>query len=295
MSTSNQNVLTYEGLQYFYSKLSNNLVPPSLIETIAQNSSKIEEIQGQLSGIDTDLSSAFLKRNGSNNMTGNLTISTTYYPSVFLTPSTPTQANKIVFEGSYVGSASFGVWEDVGGSNRRILEVNSKGFKNSLDDAVYLRVAENNVYTSYRIFHEGMTSGIPIENGGTGASSAITARTNLLVNGTNPISSDAEDTNSYWGSLGGISVSYFNSFGQLNEQPSQIGALINCSFQTDTNLSYQLWGAIDGQLYHRNSTESGWNNSWIQILDESNFSSVISLTSLGGVSYTTVEDLSNLL
>lgn len=179
MSTSNQNVLTYEGLQYFYSKLSNNLVPPSLIETIAQNSSKIEEIQGQLSGIGTDLSSTFLKRNGSNNMTGNLTISTTYYPSVFLTPSTANQTNKIVFEGSYVGSASFGVWEDVGGSNRRILEVNSKGFKNNLDDAVYLRVAENDVYTSYKIYHEGMSSGVPIEQGGTGATTSSAALTNL--------------------------------------------------------------------------------------------------------------------
>lgn len=265
--SANRNVLTYEGLQYFYSKLSTNLMPLN----------------------------TYLKIDGSVPMSGNLTVTNYLYPSVMLKPTHVEQNNLAVFEGSYVGSASFGIWEDGGGSNRRILEVNSKAFKNDLDDALYLRVAENDVYTSYKIYHEGMSSGIPVEKGGTGAICKKTARINLLVNGTNPITSNLEDTNSYWGDLGGLSVSYFNSPNQLNEQPSQVGALINCSYQTDTNLSYQLWGAEDGQLYHRNSTETGWHSSWVQVLDESNFSSVISLASLGGVSYTTITDLNELL
>lgn len=139
-----------------------------------------------------------------------------------------------------------------------------------------------------------LTSGISIENGGTGAVSAKAARVNLLVNGTNPITSPEQDLVTYWGSLGGISVSYFNKADQITEQPSQYGLLLNCSYQTNSSISFQIWGTTTGTMYCRGSSTSGLS-SWSKVLTEDNFASVVSLSSLKGVSYTEVADLNSLL
>ena len=139
-----------------------------------------------------------------------------------------------------------------------------------------------------------LTSGISIENGGTGAVSAKSARVNLLVNGTNPITSSDQDIATYWGGLGGVSVSYFNKTEQISEQPTQYGLLLNCSYQTNSSISFQIWGTPTGTMYCRGSNSSGLS-SWSKVLTEDNFASTISLSSLGGVSYTEVADLESLL
>ena len=71
-------------------------------------------------------------------MTGNLTIQGYLYPSVYLTPYYNSTTNRTVFEGSYVGASSFASWEDSTGNNRRMLEVRTKGYEASLDNAVML-------------------------------------------------------------------------------------------------------------------------------------------------------------
>lgn len=114
-------------------------------------------------------------------MTGNLSIQGYLYPSVYLLPYYNSTTNRTVFEGSYIGASSFASWEDSTGNNRRMLEVRTKTYENSMDNAVMLRVADNGAWGNYRIFHAGMVSGVPVANGGTGATTAAAALNNLGI------------------------------------------------------------------------------------------------------------------
>lgn len=115
-------------------------------------------------------------------MTGNLNISGYLYPSMLLLPTYNDTTNRTVFEGSYAGASSFAAWEDSTGNNRRMLEVRTKAYQNSLDWAVLLRVCDAGTWANYRVFHSGMVSGVPVANGGTGATTAANARANLGAN-----------------------------------------------------------------------------------------------------------------
>ena len=115
-------------------------------------------------------------------MTGNLNISGYLYPSLLLLPTYNNTTNRTVFEGSYAGASSFAAWEDSTGNNRRMLEVRTKAYQNSLDWAVLLRVCDAGTWGNYRVFHSGMVSGVPVANGGTGATTAANARSNLGTN-----------------------------------------------------------------------------------------------------------------
>ena len=114
-------------------------------------------------------------------MTGNLSISGYLYPSLYLMPTYNSTTNRTVFEGSYVGASSFSAWEDSTGNNRRMLEIRTKAYQNSLDNAVLLRTCDGGTWASYRLFHAGMATPVPLANGGTGASSAKAALSNLGI------------------------------------------------------------------------------------------------------------------
>ena len=122
-----------------------------------------------------------VKKSG-DTMTGNLSISGYLYPSVYLLPTYNSTTNRTVFEGSYVGASSFSSWEDSSGNNRRMLEVRNKAYQSDLNNAVLLRVCNDGTWASYRLFHAGMETPVPIANGGTGASSAANARANIGAN-----------------------------------------------------------------------------------------------------------------
>ena len=121
-----------------------------------------------------------VKKNG-DTMTGNLAISGYLYPSLYLLPTYNSTSNRTVFEGSYVGASSFSSWEDGTGNNRRMLEVRNAAYQASLDFAVLLRTCTGGTWASYRLFHAGMATPIPLANGGTGASSAKAALANLGI------------------------------------------------------------------------------------------------------------------
>ena len=122
-----------------------------------------------------------VKKSG-DTMTGNLSISGYLYPSVYLLPTYNSTTNRTVFEGSYVGASSFSSWEDSSGNNRRMLEVRNKAYQSDLNNAVLLRVCNDGTWASYRLFHAGMETPVPIANGGTGATSAANARSNIGAN-----------------------------------------------------------------------------------------------------------------
>ena len=121
-----------------------------------------------------------VKKSG-DTMTGNLNISGYLYPSLYLLPTYNNTTNRTVFEGSYTGASSFASWQDSTGNNRRMLEVRNAAYQASRDNAVVLRDVVNGNYYTYRVFHAGMATPVPIANGGTGASSAKAALSNLGV------------------------------------------------------------------------------------------------------------------
>jgi len=62
-----------------------------------------------------------------------------------------------------------------------MLEVRTKQYASSNDNAVVLRTCENGTWASYRLFHTGMSTPVPITKGGTGASSGKAALQSLGI------------------------------------------------------------------------------------------------------------------
>ena len=145
--------------------------------------SPLEVAQGGTGGNTQSTACAALGavRKTGDTMTGNLTISTSLYPSVYLTPYYNSSTNRTVFEGSYAGASSFSAWEDSTGNNRRMLEVRTAKYAASMDNAVLLRTCVNGTWAQYRVFHSGMASPVPVANGGTGGATAKAALTNLGI------------------------------------------------------------------------------------------------------------------
>ena len=63
-----------------------------------------------------------------------------------------------------------------------MLEVRTKAYASSLDNAVMVRVCDAGTWGNYRVFHEGMATAVPVNKGGTGATTAANARSKLGAN-----------------------------------------------------------------------------------------------------------------
>ena len=110
---------------------------------------------------------------------------------------------------------------------------------------------------------------IPIALGGTGATSAATARQAINHLGTNPIASLEEDTIENWKALG-TGVAWVSGTGILNGQKTTSGFLYNV---VRGNYVFQTWYGMNASspVWYRSGNESGWyakSANWVQSLDE---------------------------
>lgn len=96
------------------------------------------------------------------------------------------------------------------------------------------------------------------------------SHSSLNIKGDNTITSTANDTTANWGAHGN-SVHFYTTTGQLIDQPSQWGYILNIG---KTNEVHQIWMTqASGDLYHRGGNANGWSGTWRKILDSSNYGS----------------------
>lgn len=100
---------------------------------------------------------------------------------------------------------------------------------------------------------------------------------NLSYRGHNLVSTTADDTTTQWGSKKNLATTFYTTNGQINNQPSQYGFLLNLT-NGDKEV-HQLWATqSSGSLLHRGGNASGWNGSWKEVLDSSNYTKFVPLT-----------------
>ena len=114
-----------------------------------------------------------------------------------------------------------------------------------------------------------------VNTNGTNADLTIpfATKAKYLTTSLNTITTTTDDTVAKWSTLGN-SVHMYSATGQLNNQPSQFGFILNLAYQNSD--VHQIWATqSSGNLYHRGGNHSGgWANSsaWRTILDSANSS-----------------------
>ena len=112
----------------------------------------------------------------------------------------------------------------------------------------------------------------PIKSGDPGSSMQ-----NLSYRGNNLISSTTNDTTTEWGKQKNLATTFYTTTGQITNQPSQYGLLLNLT-NGDKEV-HQLWATqSSGSLFHRGGNSSGWNGSWREVLDSSNYTKYVPTT-----------------
>lgn len=103
------------------------------------------------------------------------------YPSLKLYPTYNSPKYYSQIEGSYSGTTSMIAWETTTTSDiRRMLKINAPSVRTINGAAQIVDFTAPNVAgVEYNIYHSGMTTAIPVTQGGTGATTAAAALTNL--------------------------------------------------------------------------------------------------------------------
>jgi len=93
---------------------------------------------------------------------------------------------------------------------------------------------------------------------------------NYLTALLNPITSTSNDTPPNWAGQN-CKVAWYTKAGQLVDQPSTYGFLLNMANGSD---AHQLFAVQSGgDIYHRGGNGNGWSGTWRTILDSSNYTS----------------------
>lgn len=122
-------------------------------------------------------------------MTGSLKIEGASEPGFYLIPTSTNRTFRASMQGTSTGVIKITAWENADGKNRRALVISTAKKESTKDNALIMQCIENDVYTSHRVFHEGMETAIPIKNGGTGAVTAEAAKENLGIGNASELTS----------------------------------------------------------------------------------------------------------
>lgn len=94
---------------------------------------------------------------------------------------------------------------------------------------------------------------------------------NLSYRGQNLISSTTKDTVAEWNNQGNLATTFYTKTGQINNQPSQYGFLLNFSTGIGGKEMHNLWFTQpNGDVSHRGGNGDGLGG-WRQFLDSSNY------------------------
>ena len=153
------------------------------------------------------------------------------------------------------------------------------------DNAPWITALTTNAVSTWRSALGLGTSGalpITIAQGGTGQTTREASIDALIDIGGNSITTTTNDTVVNWVAKK-AGIAWYSTTGQLNNQPSQYGYLINVVTTSSATNAHQLWLAQnDGSLYHRGGNQNGWgSNTWKIILDSANYTSTITPASIG--------------
>lgn len=100
----------------------------------------------------------------------------------------------------------------------------------------------------------------------------------LDLKGTSTINSTSNDTTAKWG-VHKNSVHWYATSGQLKDQPSQYGYLINVGQGSEV---HQFWTVQpSGNVLHRGGNADNWSGTWRTFLDSSNYKNYCNLSNIG--------------
>lgn len=116
----------------------------------------------------------------------------------------------------------------------------------------------------------GITGTLSIEHGGTGRTTRAAASRSIFTENA-PITSTSSDTTADWGAQG-PGIFFYSTSGQLTDQPSKYGFLLNFGHVEGCAEVHQLWATqSSGNLAHRGGNSAGWTGTWRTILDTTNY------------------------
>jgi alpha-tubulin suppressor-like RCC1 family protein len=115
--------------------------------------------------------------------------------------------------------------------------------------------------------------------------------THLEVKSSNAITSTTNDTTANWGAQK-TSIHWYTTAGQLTDQPSQWGYLLNVGQSSEV---HQLWMTqASGDMLHRGGNATGWSGTWKTLLDTSNFKTHVTPSAIGAATSSSIGTLSSL-